>query len=369
MTGRGSPSRWVLPCLLVLASGCDGGTPPAQATPTATATSATTAAEVAATDAGGDADADADADAGEDADAAADAADAAADAWVEPTCPDDMVRPGRFFCVDRYEGHLVVVGPDGAVTPHPHYEVPESGVTYWARSEKDVFPQAYISRTVAQAACKAAGKRLCSREEWMRGCRGPKGWTFPYGNRRKAKACNSSKDHLLQQMFGSNPKKWSYNDVFNNPKLAQEPGYLAVTGFFPECLSADGAYDMVGNLHEWVSDSVGEDVLEKLGARQGRAQRSAMAGRQWHVHGRILQHDRPARPRVLLHHVRARAEVPRLFDGLPLLQEPAAPAEREEGEGEEEEVTPDETGSLAGRRGLACSARRGSGPLAAPSFS
>ena len=268
MTGRGSPSRWVLPCLLVLASGCDGGTPPAQATPTATATSATTAAEVAATDAGGDADADADADAGEDADAAADAADAAADAWVEPTCPDDMVRPGRFFCVDRYEGHLVVVGPDGAVTPHPHYEVPESGVTYWARSEKDVFPQAYISRTVAQAACKAAGKRLCSREEWMRGCRGPKGWTFPYGNRRKAKACNSSKDHLLQQMFGSNPKKWSYNDVFNNPKLAQEPGYLAVTGFFPECMSADVAFDMVGNLHEWVSDSVGEDVLEKLGAEK-----------------------------------------------------------------------------------------------------
>ena len=266
MKGRGSPSRWVLPCLLVLASGCDGGSPPAQATPTATATSATTAAEVAATDAGGDADADADA--GEDADADADAGDAAADAWVEPTCPDDMVRPGRFFCVDRYEGHLVVVGPDGAVTPHPHYEVPESGVTYWARSEKDVFPQAYISRTVAQAACKAAGKRLCSREEWMRGCRGPKGWTFPYGNRRKAKACNSSKDHLLQQMFGSNPKKWSYNDVFNNPKLAQEPGYLAVTGFFPECMSADGAFDMVGNLHEWVSDSVGEDVLEKLGAEK-----------------------------------------------------------------------------------------------------
>src|SRR5262249_49326526 len=132
-----------------------------------------------------------------------------AGAWVEPTCPDDMVRPGRYYCIDRFEDHLVTVGPDGTITPHPYYEVPESDVTYWARSEKDVFPQAYISRTVAQAACKAVGKRLCSREEWMRACRGPKGWTFPYGNKHKADKCNSSKPHLLQQMFGSDPHKWS----------------------------------------------------------------------------------------------------------------------------------------------------------------
>ena len=257
----------VLPWMLAFGPGCDGGAPPAQATPGSATppASATTEATPADASASTEVDASTDAaDAAADADLDADAGDAAADAWVEPTCPDDMVRPGRFYCVDRYEGHLVTVGPDGAITPHPYYEVPESGVTYWARSEKDVFPQAYISRTVAQAACKTVGKRLCTREEWMRGCRGPKGWTFPYGNKRKPNRCNSSKNHLLQSMFGSDPKKWSYNDAFNNPKLAQEPGYLAVTGFFPECMSADGAYDMVGNLHEWVSDSVGEEVQEYL---------------------------------------------------------------------------------------------------------
>ena len=255
----------LLACSLAAVSlwGCDSGPKPAGAAPAPSSSAPSASASgsgdpVAASDAG------LDADAGDDAGPDADAGDAAADGWVEPTCPDDMVRPGRFFCTDRFEAHLVTVGPDGAVTPHPYYEVPEAGVTYWARSEKDVYPQAYISRTVAQAACKAVGKRLCSREEWMRACKGPKGWTFPYGNRKKQNKCNSSKQHLLQEMFGNDPRKWSYDDVFNNPKLAKEPGYLATTGFFPECVSADGAYDMVGNLHEWVSDPVDEDIQDIL---------------------------------------------------------------------------------------------------------
>ncbi|MBK8255117.1 MAG: SUMF1/EgtB/PvdO family nonheme iron enzyme [Polyangiaceae bacterium] len=246
-------------------SACDAGTP-AGATPAASASasaplSASSASEApAAVDAGPDVDAG---DAGIDSDAG-DAGDAGADASVEPTCPDDMVRPGRFYCLDRFEGHLVTLGPDGTVTPHPYYEVPETGVTYWARNAKDVFPQAYISRTTAQAACKASGKRLCKREEWMRGCKGNKGWTFPYGNRKKANKCNSGKPHLLQEMFGRDPRKWGYDEAFNSPKLAKEPGYLAESGFFPECQSTEGAFDMVGNLHEWVSDPVGEDIQEIL---------------------------------------------------------------------------------------------------------
>ena len=171
-----------LPVLVVLAAACDGGAPPAGAQP---ASSSAAAAVSAAPDAGPDAEpASAPADAGADADAGDAGADADAGdvgdagdggAAAEPSCPDDMVHPGRYYCVDRFEDHLVIVGPDGSITPHPYYEVPETDVTYWARSEKDVYPQAYISRTVAQAACKAAGKRLCTREEWMRACRNPKG--------------------------------------------------------------------------------------------------------------------------------------------------------------------------------------------------
>lgn len=255
-----------LPLTAALISACNGGNPNAAAA-TATSAAATLAPPTTTTIAADlpDASSDASDDADADADASADAGDdASADGGAEPTCPDDMVRPGRFFCVDRFEDHLVVIGPDGAITPHPYYEVPEPDVTYWARSEKDVYPQAYISRKVASASCKAVGKRLCSREEWMRACKGPKGWTFPYGPRLKKDKCNSSKPHLLQMFFGNDPGKWKYDDSFNNPKLAKEPGYLATTGFFPECMSAEGTFDMVGNLHEWVSDTVGDDIQDVL---------------------------------------------------------------------------------------------------------
>jgi len=269
MSGRLPELRAVLvavPLIAAFALGCDtAGAVPVGATTTTSSdpTAGAAAGDASVADASDDAVAADALDAGADAPDASDAGDGG-DGWVEPTCPDDMARPGRFFCVDRFEGYLVTVGPDGAITPHPYFEVPEAGVTYWARNEKDVFPQAYISKTVAQAACKTVGKRLCSREEWMRSCKGPKGFTFPYGSRRKANKCNSSKPHLLQEMFGRDPRKWGYDDAFNSSKLAKEPGYLASSGFFPECVTADGAYDMVGNLHEWVSDSVGEDIHDIL---------------------------------------------------------------------------------------------------------
>lgn len=250
------------------AASCDGGTTSASAATMAATTAGptTTSAPSEPPDASAAADLDAGSDASSDADASDDAGDAGdgGDGGAEPQCPDDMVRTSRYVCVDRYEGTLVVLGPDGSVTPHPYYEVPEPDVTYWARSEKDVYPQAYISRVVASNACKAVGKRLCSREEWMRACRGPKGWMYPYGYRLKKDKCNSGKSHLLQEFFGSDPNKWKYDEAFNNPKLAKEPGYLATTGFFPECMSAEGTFDMVGNLHEWVSDTVGDDILDVL---------------------------------------------------------------------------------------------------------
>ncbi len=82
-----------------------------------------------------------------------------------------MARIGR-FCIDRFEAQLVEVGDAGSVTVHPYFERPVAGVRYLARSEAGVFPQAYVSRVESQAACTAAGKRLCSFSEWRRACQG-----------------------------------------------------------------------------------------------------------------------------------------------------------------------------------------------------
>ena len=50
-------------------------------------------------------------------------------------------------------------------------------------------PQAYISGVQAQAACVAAGKRLCTAVEWLAACEGPNGYIYPYGNVYEAGKC------------------------------------------------------------------------------------------------------------------------------------------------------------------------------------
>ena len=178
-------------------------------------------------------------------------------------CPADMAKLVR-SCIDRYEAILVLRDDAGTEVRHPWYERPEKGVVYAARSVAGEFPQAYISRVEAAAACKNAGKRLCTMNEWRRGCMGSRWWTWPYGNRPKAGACNNGKPHLLSRMFGSDGKAWKYDEHFNNPALDQEPGFLARGGEYAGCSNVEGIFDMVGNLHEWVSDTVTSELVERM---------------------------------------------------------------------------------------------------------
>lgn len=189
-------------------------------------------------------------------------ASAVAEAAGAP-CPADMVLVGR-TCVDRHEAFLLVVGSDGSTQRHPYYERLVKGVTYRAANEAGAFPQGYISRVESKAACENAGKRLCSKAEWTRACKA-KGWqTYPYGQQGKREVCNTGKLHLLSQMF-KNPKGGiKYDDHFNSPELNKTPGYLAKSAEYSGCASELGVFDMVGNLHEWVSDTVTEDLMAKL---------------------------------------------------------------------------------------------------------
>jgi sulfatase modifying factor 1 len=170
-------------------------------------------------------------------------------------CPSEMAHIGR-VCVDRWEAILVTRETDGRTTVHPHSERPEQGVRYEAQSVPRAFPQAYINRIEAQAACEHAGKRLCTLREWFTACRGPKRTAYPYGPSMRPGKCNSGKPHLLSQWFGADPRRWKYDEHFNDPLLDQEPGFLAKTGVYAACVNEYGVYDMVGNLHEWVSTSV-----------------------------------------------------------------------------------------------------------------
>jgi formylglycine-generating enzyme required for sulfatase activity len=183
-------------------------------------------------------------------------------------CPEGST-PFKNFCVDRYEAHLVVRRADGSFVPHPAHERPEKGVRYEARSKAGVMPQAYISREEARAACENSGKRLCSVSEWYSACRGSANTTYPYGQKFESKTCNVNKAHLLSRLYGANPRNWAYAEHFNNPALNQVPGFLAKTGQYSQCTNDSGTYDMVGNLHEWVQDSVDASLPSKVPLQPG----------------------------------------------------------------------------------------------------
>jgi hypothetical protein len=161
----------------------------------------------------------------------------------EGPCPSGMAHIDG-FCIDRWEAHL---------SDHSPYTVPQAGV---AQTGQGVIPQGYISGEVAEAACQAVGKRLCRSAEWLRACQGPSEETFPYGDTYIPTACNEGREqHPVIELFGDQTD-WSSRQM-NDPRINQLADGLEVTGSHPVCMSAEGVFDLHGNLHEWVADAEG----------------------------------------------------------------------------------------------------------------
>jgi formylglycine-generating enzyme required for sulfatase activity len=176
-------------------------------------------------------------------------------------CPAQMALVAG-TCVDRYEAHLLEENASGELVGHPAHQLPEKK-RYVAACSPGVKPQAFISQVAAASACQNAGKRLCSLTEWYRACTGAQKTTYPYGARYEKGRCNVGKPHLLSILHGATANNWSYRD-FNDPKLAQTEGFLALAGEYSGCQTTEGVMDMVGNLHEWVADRVDGSLRSKL---------------------------------------------------------------------------------------------------------
>lgn len=173
-------------------------------------------------------------------------------------CPAEMARVDG-FCVDRHEAALIEVA--GLLeSPWSPYAVPDPARTYRAVSRAGQVPQGYVSGVAAAKACENAGKRLCAPAEWERACMGAAKSSYPYGAEYRKGACNEHDKQVgwvstVSRVWGAE-LTWSMSQM-NDPRINQQEDGLAKTGAFPACASADGVFDMVGNLHEWVADPAG----------------------------------------------------------------------------------------------------------------
>lgn len=171
-------------------------------------------------------------------------------------CPRGMSSVRGRYCIDRYEASTVEILPKGRIRRHSPY-APVAGLKVKAVSRKGVKPQAYISRNEAEAACKAAKKRLCTDEEWLKACRGKHPTTYPYGKVWKSGYCNDHGRSSFNHYYGDGGEEAPLSaytwDNMNDDRLNKLKGTLAPTGAFRHCRSSYVVYDMVGNLHEWTS--------------------------------------------------------------------------------------------------------------------
>lgn len=169
------------------------------------------------------------------------------------SCPPGM-RVVAGVCVDVYEAFVRQVLPDGGWAEWSPYFNPGT-MAMVAISAAGAVPQGYINADQAEAACQAAGKRLCSNTEWLRACKGPNGFTYPYGNTRQPGVCNDARAvHPAVELYPNDPNPFTH---IQEPCINQLPASLDVTGENGACTAAEGLLDMMGNLHEWTSDPAG----------------------------------------------------------------------------------------------------------------
>jgi sulfatase modifying factor 1 len=172
-------------------------------------------------------------------------------------CPPGMALVDDRVCVDRWEAHLEVWDGVAWLPRSPYSEVGDATVRA-ASPTAGAVPQGYVSGAEAADACEAAGKRLCTSEEWLAACQGPDDWTWPYGATYQSGACNDvyAGGHPVVDYFGTSDGVWDGAHM-NDPGINQQPNSLARGGEFALCESAWGVFDLHGNLHEWVDDPAG----------------------------------------------------------------------------------------------------------------
>jgi formylglycine-generating enzyme len=166
-------------------------------------------------------------------------------------CPPGMAPAGG-FCIDRFEASLVYADDGASVSPYFNPGMDD----VIAVSIQGAVPQGYITGEQASDACLRAGKRLCTDIEWLRACRGSTQTIYPYGSNLMLGVCNDHRAQHPAVEYFMTTDPWIYSEL-DHPCLNQLRDSLDKTGANAGCVTEDGMFDMMGNVHEWTADPNG----------------------------------------------------------------------------------------------------------------
>ncbi|HEX6032969.1 MAG TPA: SUMF1/EgtB/PvdO family nonheme iron enzyme [Anaerolineales bacterium] len=129
---------------------------------------------------------------------------------------------------------------DGQCEPpwQTYFFVESPNRMYYGNSQYDNYPVVYVDWNMANAYCEWRGARLPTEAEWEKAARGTDGNTYPWGRELDCQKAN-------------------YQNCVNQ---------TSEVGSYPDGVSPYGAYDMTGNVWEWVSDWYSDNYYSKSDA-------------------------------------------------------------------------------------------------------
>jgi formylglycine-generating enzyme required for sulfatase activity len=169
--------------------------------------------------------------------------------WFMDEEPVHDVQLAAFY-IDQYEVTNAQYGAceDNGVCEPPQFSISKTRQSYYGNAEFDDYPVIQVNWEQAKTYCQWRGARLPTEAEWEKAARGNDQRTYPWGEE-------------LDEMFAN--FHWHVGDT-------------AAVGSYEKGKSPYGAYDMAGNVWEWVNSLLkpypysaedGRESLDAVGLR------------------------------------------------------------------------------------------------------